>query len=520
MLKVMIVEDEALERKALRFLIEKYYKDSLEIVCEVTNGKDAVDKAILNKPDIILMDIQMPIMDGLEAAGLIRANCRNTEFVILTAYNYFDYAKKAIGIGVSDYLLKPISNEEFCSTITKLIDKINEKALHENINKKLKSNYKKIIPYVEKEMVTNIVYGVALTKEQYDEYREMLDIAFDKYCPIVFSSNDKKVFDEDSVDSLKKSLSILFPKIVGCLCLNDIVLFVFDKELEGDILSKRLENILINLQEELKTDREVSIYSGIGHVNEGADKLYVSYKEAKLSSERKFNMDFGCMNERESGIKNESGIKGMEVALCGRIINEDLEGAISELNIIVSNLLSNSEEEDFSTIKKSLIDVFDAIIENISEFTGEDLDTLNLTKPLEELISLKDVLDTKRSANMIIKNIINYISGYKKSKNIDVVEKAKKYIESNYAKEISLDELSQYVSMSTYYFSRIFSKVEGMSFRDYLVKTRMEKAKILLREGNKSIKQVALEVGYADQNYFSKAFKKYTNLSPKEYIRL
>ena len=87
-------------------------------------------------------------------------------------------------------------------------------------------------------------------------------------------------------------------------------------------------------------------------------------------------------------------------------------------------------------------------------------------------------------------------------------------------KEINLDELAQHVSMSTYYFSRIFSKISEMNFRDYLIMIRMEKAKNLLRQGDKSIKQVALEVGYIDQNYFSKAFKKYTNHSPKEYIKL
>ena len=133
-------------------------------------------------------------------------------------------------------------------------------------------------------------------------------------------------------------------------------------------------------------------------------------------------------------------------------------------------------------------------------------------------MNLKDILGIKHCTNMIIKKVINFISNYKRSKNIDVIEKAKKYIESNYMKDISLDELSQHVSMSTYYFSRIFSKIEGMNFRDYLIKIRMEKAKSLLRQGDKSIKQVALEAGYVDQNYFSKAFKKYTNLSPKDIL--
>jgi YesN/AraC family two-component response regulator len=516
----MIVEDEALERKALRFLIDKYYKDSIKVVYEASNGKDAVDKASLYNPDIILMDIHMPIMDGLEAATSIKENSRNTEFIILTAFNYFDYAKKAINVGVSDYLLKPFSNEEFCSAVSKLMDKINTKLSDESINKKLKNNYRKTIPYIEKEMITSIVYGVALSNEHYDEYREMLDITQNKFCSIVFNANNKKAFTESSIYAIKNKLGMLFSKIIGCLCLNDIVLFVFDEDLEGEILGKRFENLLNTLKEDLSVKEEVNIFTGVGHVNEGLNKLYPSYKEAKLSAEKKEAKNSSNKSEIDNGIKNETDTNITEIAICGRIINEDLDGAILELDNIINNLISNSELKDFSAINKSLLHMFNGIVTNISEFTGGEFKASSINKPLEELMTLKDILAIKHCGNMIIKAIIKFISNYKRSKNIDVVEKAKRYIESNYMKEISLDELSQYVSMSTYYFSRIFSKIEGMSFREYLIKIRMEKAKNLLSHGDKSIKQVALEVGYIDQNYFSKAFKKYTNVSPKEYNKL
>ena len=165
LLKLLIAEDEALERKALRFLLDKYFSESIEVVDEVNNGRDAVDKALLLKPHIILMDIHMPIMDGLEACSLIKNNYKETEFIILTAFNYFDYAKKAIHIGVSDYLLKPFSNDEFVSSLNKVINKINSKNSMVNKNNELKETYKKISPYVEKQMVANIAYGVTLTDE-------------------------------------------------------------------------------------------------------------------------------------------------------------------------------------------------------------------------------------------------------------------------------------------------------------------------------------------------------------------
>ncbi len=140
MLKLMIAEDEALERKALRFLVEKFYGDEIDIVYEAVNGVDAVEKALKYKPDIILMDISMPLMDGLKASSFIKEQSADIEFVILTAYSYFDYAKEAIKLGINDYLLKPVSNEEFCNSINKLLEKIYKRRENTKRLKELKNS--------------------------------------------------------------------------------------------------------------------------------------------------------------------------------------------------------------------------------------------------------------------------------------------------------------------------------------------------------------------------------------------
>ena len=248
LIKLLIAEDEALERKALRFLLNKYFSQTIEVVDEVNNGRDAVEVALLLKPHIILMDIHMPIMEGLEASSIIKEACPKTEFIILTAFNYFDYAKKAIHIGVSDYLLKPFSNDEFVSSLNKVINKINTNNLIENKNNKLKENYKKISPYVEKQMVENIAYGVTLTEDQFNEYRDIFKIDSDKFCCIVFNLNEKELFDENSIVLIKNKLNMLFQSIIGSLCLNDIILFVFDESVGSKILSRGFENLLNDIR--------------------------------------------------------------------------------------------------------------------------------------------------------------------------------------------------------------------------------------------------------------------------------
>jgi two-component system, response regulator YesN len=250
LLKILIVEDEDFERRAIKYLVNKYFTDKIEVVGEASNGELAVESASTLKPDIILMDINMPILDGLKASEKIKEENKNIEIVILTAYNYFEYAKRGIQIGVSDYLLKPYSDEEFLESINKVSEKV--------------KNRKQVNP------------------------------------------------------------------------------------------------------------------------------------------------------------------------------------------------------------------------------------------PVEELVE--------------------EVSDYNISNNSEIVETAKRYIELNYTKEISLEEIAGHVSVSSFYLSRIFSKREGMTYKDYLIKLRMERAKQLLKEGKKSIKEISMDVGYVDQNYFSRAFKKYYHKSPKEFV--
>lgn len=520
LLKLLIAEDEALERKALRFLLDKYFSESIEVVDQVNNGRAAVDIAFLFKPHIVLMDIHMPIMDGLEACSLIKNNYKETEFIILTAFNYFDYAKKAINIGVSDYLLKPFSNEEFINSLNKVINKINSKNLMVTKNIELEETYKKITPYVEKQMVANIAYGVTLTDNQFNEYRDILSIDSVVFCCIMFNIEGNKIFNEDSIVVIKNKLSILFPKIVGGICLNDLILFVFDEAVGSKILSRLFENLLNNLREDFKLNYDANLSIGVGATNEGLNQLYLSYKEAKRSSESTKDKNFGPGNDVIENVNSNKKINEVNHILSGKIVNEDLSGAIIELDNILNNLLNENERPDIATLKKMLLGILDNIIVDINEFIGEEFKDFKKDNILEELVDLREISDLKNCVSMVLKNLINYISSYKRSKNIDVVEKVKNYIENNYMNDISLDNLAQYVSMSSFYLSRIFSKVYGTNIKEYIIKIRMEKAKSMLIEGSKSVKQIAFEVGYLDQNYFSKAFKKYTNISPKEYGNL
>jgi two-component system response regulator YesN len=522
LLKLMLAEDEALEKKALRFLVKKFYSGTLQIVCEVTNGRDAVDKALELKPDIILMDINMPIIDGLDAGASIKSSCKETKIIIVSAFNYFNYAKKAISLGVSDYLLKPYSNEEFCASIDKVIYKIDEEKSTLSKNKEVYEKYEKYeksIPLVEKEMVTNIVYGVMLTEEELEEYKRFLDISIKNFCCVIFKTEKSDTISMDNIQRIKKKLKILFSNVIGYVCLNDFVVFLFDDAVDEKILSGRFEKMIHEIKDEYKDSEHAALYFGLGCSNEKVDELYISYTQAKLDVEKTKKIIRGKEND-EADSTSIYSLKDKIVSISGEIINEDLEGALNESDNLLSLLINENKLDDSAAIEKMVKKVFKEIINNAIEFLGEEYKELGADSLFEDMPSRYQVTDIKYYEHMIVKNLIRYITIYKKSKNINMVEKVKRYIESNYMKEISLGDMSRYICISSYYLSRIFKKVEGTNFRDYLIKVRMEKAKNILKKEGKSIKEVSIEVGYSNQNYFSNAFKKYTHLSPKEYVNL
>lgn len=206
----MIAEDEILERKALRYLLEKYYKNNLEIAAEASNGREAVDFAFELKPDIILMDIKMPMLDGLEAGKIIKSELPETEIVILTAFNYFEYAKESIKIGVADYLLKPYSNEEFTNIIDSLLNKFYIKKLLKNKNEQMVKKYTELLSLAEKEIILNLIYSHKPEEMQIEEYKKILNITNNRYCCLIGLLKDD--LKDENIESIKDELKFFSMK--------------------------------------------------------------------------------------------------------------------------------------------------------------------------------------------------------------------------------------------------------------------------------------------------------------------
>jgi len=181
MINILIAEDEHLERKAIKFFIQKLYSQEIEIKAEVSNGEEAVFQALENDVDLVLMDIQMPKMSGLKAAEILKEKSSKVEVIILTAHSEFDYARKSIQIGVSDYLVKPYVEKDFKEVMDKALEKIKNRKKAKEKETKMLEKIKNITPVLEKEIILNIIYNTNSSLKSFLEHKKMLGLEGNNY---------------------------------------------------------------------------------------------------------------------------------------------------------------------------------------------------------------------------------------------------------------------------------------------------------------------------------------------------
>ncbi len=514
MLKVLIVEDEDFERRALKFLVNKYFSRKAYVVGEASNGKEALDQALVLKPDAILMDINMPIMDGLEASKRIKEINKDVEIIILTAYDYFEYAKEAIKCEVSDYLVKPFSNKEFTSSLGNVVKKVNARDINTLKRNQINQNFAKAMSFVEKELVTQIAYGDQSKTDDLVENIRLLGIRSKDSCCIIIGNQNGNVFKKESIQSVKNILTYMAPQVIGSRFLGDLVFFIFDDEVENISLSKRMEDILKDIKTHFKDNENIDVVIEVGPVVGEVSEYSYSYNQARAalrSKEQSINSSHTLYNNKCLNIDDK------ENSISSKIINEDLDGAIKEIRNLMNIIIESTDGDDLGKVKAYIYKIVIKIKNNVLDFTDNEKSKLTEDRIYNEISSLNNYIDINNYLDIFVKESVEDISDYKNTSNMNIVINAKKFINENYMRDIRLEDVAKHVYISSYYLSRIFKKHEGINYIQYLTKVRMEKAKELIIEDKTTIKEIAAAVGFVDQNYFSRAFKKYTGESPKEF---
>lgn len=528
MYKILLADDEGIVIDSLKFIIEKEYGSKCDIRTAKT-GRQVIEVAEEFQPDIAFMDIQMPGINGIDAMREIRRTNNHVVFIVMTAYDKFDYAKDAISIGVLDYLNKPVSREAILDVLGKAMNQIDGERRKRSNDLQVREKLETVVPIIENGLIQDLLFKEYF-KEDIDNYKTLLGIDSE------YGYMACMVFGRELVGNYMTSAVAV--SIQAQKAYREIHTITEDyiRGIMGAVMSNKIP-ILI------PTDSPTLSYNERNQVVENARAL------CRKLSER-FDMDFrigfGSVKplERMSESYEESNsvlisttshvahVDDMPVAcryeedypmdLEKRLFNEVTLGNVNESTALAQTFFEWMEENyshDNDSIRLKCLE-FVLWAEHLAyEKTGRMYEFQSRSNYLSELLSLAGLSDVGRWFVEKIKSAAFWVSNKHEEQSMSAVNKAKQYIDENYMKELTLDDVSRVVNISSYYFSKVFKEETGENFIDYLTKLRIEAAKNLLKTTNKSMKEIALEVGYSDPNYFSRNFKKYTGKTPTDYAK-
>lgn len=526
MYKIMLADDEGIVIDSLKFIIEKNFGQSC-VVEHANTGRRVIELAEQFKPDIAIMDIHMPGINGIEAMKEIRKTNNSVIFIVLTAFDKFNYAKESINLGVLEYLTKPVNQSVITQVLQKAMDNIDEDRKKRSNDLMIREKLEIVIPIIESDFIYAVLSKNDLEREKNnfcnllgikDDYGMIMLVEFGDSLvegnltnPVGISVKAQSYYPSIR-DSLKEELSC----IVGPIMVNKIVTFIPSSkaELEYDDRIGIIEKAR-KLVRDFTRQFDIQFKIGIGSVTP-IGNLDDSYKEA-LNAIRNSkgrvahvkDLPIGCEYEADYPIQ-------IERTLFEKIEKGDIEGTKTEANHFFDWMVDNYPDH-MMDIKLKVLE-FILFAEHKAFLSGgmtyyflyrkEYLPTLIDIDSYEQLRKWFIQKVTQACRNIISKRV---------EQTSDLICKAKMFIEENYQKDISLDDVSRNVDISPYYFSKLFKEETGENFIEYLTNLRIEKAKNLLVKSDMNIKCICLDTGYSDPNYFSRIFKKQVGVTPTEY---
>ena len=530
--KIMLVDDEEEVRTSIIKQVD-WEKIGFRVVSDAENGEDALEKIDIYEPDVIMTDIRMPYMDGLSLIEKVHSKYPTVKFLIFSGFDDFEYAKEAIRLGVSEYILKPINSEELSEIFNKIKKNLDLEIENRRDIARLRENYKTNLPIIKNQFLINLLNS-KLSKAEIDlrlkEYEIDLNEALKYQVACVDIEYEKMLIDPKL--GLQKELvalsvmNLLKDKIEEYYRVSVFNSLVDDRILIIIAIDEKNKNInLIDLLRAICKESirvlGVSISLGLGDKKNDILKLSLSYQESLEAIGYK----------QIVGIGEAIYIKDVEPHSLGTLYFDEKEdeefsssikfGPIEKINTQIDNILYKLENSKVHFRQKqayafSIITVIIRLMQqyeiSLVKFDSGDsgyIDVINKLQNFEEFIVwLRDICI----------RLYTSMQEKRESNSKQVIAEAKMYIMENYDKEeLSVDTVCKKLHLSTAYFSTLFKKEVGQTCIAYITDFRLKKAVELLNTTDDKTYMIANKVGYAEQNYFSYVFKKKYGVSPSKY---
>lgn len=515
MYKLLIVDDSDTQIECAISFVDWKALGVTEIKT-ATNGKNALDIYETFKPDIILSDVVMPVMDGLELLSQIRKKDNETEFVFMSCYEDFEYVKTAIDNNVSSYILKPLMPKTLSDTAEKTVERIKEKKTRSQNDKMLRES----LSLLKKSFLYQILYSTHIDKNSLDEITTTLN--FDEYksfavIEIKLLNNE---YDSTHIYSLLQVTKLYFDELFNCDAIiknaNQIIMLTMDKT---NVSEQFLENVAAHLRKFLdyvKSEYNFNIAVGISNIFDSPEKAQA------------------MMNQAATAIENNSTCEAG-----GIYFYEDYDYATFNLDLteIKNDISFLIENPSVAFVDEFLAKYYPKNMRltktNANTLCFSIVTSLNLLL-LEQNISFSDIFGSSNAiwtklecfdsifdTHQWLKNILNmcceFIIENKKIRSNKIISAIINNINKNFRTLGSVDDIVSDLYISAGYARNLFKAQMGKTISEYLTERRIESAKTLLADRDIKIYEVAELVGYKSKAHFAENFKRYTGLTPKDY---
>ena len=502
----MVVEDEYIERQALILMLRNNFPE-LSVIAELSNGIEAVNVARQEKPDLVLVDVGVPGINGLEVISTIKNEEPKTSFIIVSSYDNFEYAQRAIKLGVEDYLLKPTRLETLKQAINASIAKKKSSFEADSTATKLLNRMENIRPLVEHDFI----YEVIANGHESEICRMLAFWGWEDHGGFCLVISESSSFIKLH-GMIKNALEAVGNKLVSGFFNNQSVFCIMIK---GQVQSEVIDNICNFIQEFLNKQGYEDFYIGVSKPLENAADWPNAYCQAKvaLNHAQEENVKLKKYDIPEVQSLAESSTEKLKAwtKLLIRAIMEDKEDQHKELTeqIALFLLSENSFQQAREEAYKLMI--------LLEQELGRTFSTLgNRPQADTAILAVEQPKNLETVLFSYIKQFALVVQDHRDQNKNSFVENAILYIYSHYQEEISLGSIAKDIGISPYYLSKLLHRYTNKTCTELISEKRIEMAKKLLLQ-NYSSKEVCYQVGFNSQNYFAKIFKKLTGLTPGEF---
>jgi len=517
--KVFFVEDEIVTREGIRDNVD-WQGNGFEFCGDAPDGEMALPILKTIHPDVLITDIKMPFMDGLELCKIVRECMPGIKVVILSGHDEFEYAQQAIQLGVKEYLLKPVTPQDLHQVLQRMADQLDVEAKEreelENLHEQVRQNQSAL----REQLLLKLAIG-AVTPTEAIERGKALGMDFIARCYMVIIIRSELADRSEQADyvdyqQIQRLVSQIVDPNPDVFLLrrgwNELALII--KGNTPEFMEEERDLILERIRNEAQTTR-YRLTFGYGTIKKRIADIYQSFIEAWVDTQ---DNDYRVGSDTYPAVDKAELLKVDRSAIENYLRSAVKKDFVGFFDAYIRPL-GETAIESYLIKNYIFMDVVLASAQFISELGGDIEQVVPVLNSIEKVVAnINTIEQLCEQTRQILFSVLDFRDSQNTSQHWRLIQQAKDYISQHYMDaELSLDEVAAQVNLSASHFSVVFSQVTCQTYTEFLTRLRIKKAKELLRMTSLRSAEICFQVGYNDPHYFSHVFGKHTGFSPKQF---